>query len=81
MKMKCPECGYEFKEYEMDNYQMGDIVSCPCCGSELELKNGTLIILSFEGEDWGELIGLFKLRGKPNCYRSWKRKNTMLNIW
>lgn len=52
--MKCPECGYEFKEHELDDYQIGDVVTCPCCGSELELKNGELVVLTFEGEDFGE---------------------------
>jgi lysine biosynthesis protein LysW len=53
--LKCPECGYDFdKNHDLEDYQMGDIVSCPSCGTELELKCGELQILQIEGEDWGE---------------------------
>ncbi len=37
MKGKCPDCDTEF---EIDNdYKIGDIASCPCCGLELEIKS------------------------------------------
>jgi peptide subunit release factor 1 (eRF1) len=66
MKAKCPDCDVEF---ETDNdYKVGDIMSCPCCGLELEVKSitdGIAIVqeltiegedweLTIEGEDWGE---------------------------
>ena len=54
--MKCEDCEAELL---LDNdVQDGDIISCPCCGLEYEVKyvNGlvTLKQLSIEGEDWGE---------------------------
>ncbi len=56
---KCPDC-----DSELDvpcDVQLGEIVSCPSCGLELEVKqlsNGggalSLQELILEGEDWGE---------------------------
>jgi hypothetical protein len=32
----------------------GEIVSCQCCGTEYEIRDGQLVYLTQEGEDWGE---------------------------
>ena len=41
--MICPECGYDFdKKHDLEDYQMGDAVDCPSCGTVLELVNGEL---------------------------------------
>ena len=56
-KAKCPDC-----DAELDvpvNTEKGEILSCPGCGLELEVKqvNGGCINLqelTIEGEDWGE---------------------------
>ena len=70
-KVKCPDCEAEI---QIDNdVKNGDVYSCPCCGLELEYLNGTLKDIELVGEDWGELIGLFKLKGPANSYREWKR--------
>lgn len=81
MNSKCPDCENIFEIPE--DTEDGEVFSCPCCGLELEYHKdtGELSQLTIEGEDWGELEGLFKLKGEYNCYRNWKRKNTMLNIW
>lgn len=74
--MKCPYC-----EAELDipkDVMEGEIISCSGCGLELEYKNGEFQQLVIDGEDWGELIGLFKLKGETNCYRRWKRKNMQI---
>jgi len=57
MKAKCPDCDAEL-EVPTDVMQ-GEILSCPGCGLELEVKeiNGESINLQellIEGEDWGE---------------------------
>jgi lysine biosynthesis protein LysW len=57
MKCKCPDCETEF-EID-DDFKVGEVTSCPCCGLELEIKtitNGVAQIqeLTIEGEDWGE---------------------------
>jgi transcription initiation factor IIE alpha subunit len=61
LKVKCPDCSCEF---EIDNeYRVGEVTTCPCCGLELELTaivsvtnniTGEVKQLSIEGEDWGE---------------------------
>ena len=57
MKAKCPDC-YAELDVPTDTSQ-GEIVSCPSCGLELEVKqvDGESIDLQelvIEGEDWGE---------------------------
>lgn len=43
MKAKCPDCDTEF---EIDNdYKVGEITSCPCCGLELEVKGITISVV------------------------------------
>lgn len=49
----CPECGEG--ELFLENLSVGEIVVCPCCGTELTVNgNGNLEVLQLEGEDWGE---------------------------
>lgn len=53
----CPDCEREIKL--PDGAVIGEIVSCPDCGLELEVKqiNGDKVDLkeiSIEKEDWGE---------------------------
>jgi alpha-aminoadipate carrier protein LysW len=54
---KCPECDAELNT--PDDVKVGEILSCPECGLELEVKlvEGDRLELEelfFEGEDWGE---------------------------
>jgi len=54
---KCPDCDADLKVSE--DVEMGEILSCPECGLELEVKNieGNRLALKelvIEGEDWGE---------------------------
>jgi alpha-aminoadipate/glutamate carrier protein LysW len=56
---KCPDCDSELKV--PSDIEKGEILSCPCCGLELEVKkieNGGECVdlqeLILEGEDWGE---------------------------
>lgn len=53
---KCPDCEKEI--YVDDSFQVGEIISCPCCGLELEIKleenKMKLVELVIEGEDFGE---------------------------
>jgi alpha-aminoadipate carrier protein LysW len=58
-KTKCPDC--EFQLNVPSDLEKGEILSCPCCGLELEVKKisdrgGCLDLqeLTIEGEDWGE---------------------------
>ncbi len=58
-KAKCPDCDLEIN-VPID-VEKGEIVSCPGCGLELEIKKtesggGPIEIqaLTIEGEDWGE---------------------------
>jgi alpha-aminoadipate carrier protein LysW len=56
-KTKCPDCEAEL-EVPVD-IQKGEIISCPVCGLELEvkqIKGGCVDLqeLTIEGEDWGE---------------------------
>jgi len=56
-KTKCPDCDAEL-DVPVDT-EKGEILSCPGCGLELEVKqvNGGCINLqelTIEGEDWGE---------------------------
>jgi len=56
---ECPDC-----DSELDvpcDVEVGEILSCPSCGLELEVKKKTcggacvdLQELTIEGEDWGE---------------------------
>ncbi len=56
-KAKCPDC-----DADLDvptDAEKGEILSCPGCGLELEVKqvNGGCVDLqelTIEGEDWGE---------------------------
>ncbi|HJX23920.1 MAG TPA: alpha-aminoadipate/glutamate carrier protein LysW/ArgW [Candidatus Bathyarchaeia archaeon] len=57
MKARCPECDAEVKI--PDDVIIGEIVSCPDCGQELEIveiTNGSVKVkvAEVEGEDWGE---------------------------
>jgi alpha-aminoadipate carrier protein LysW len=57
MKARCPECDAEVKI--PDDVIIGEIVSCPDCGQELEIveiTNGSVKVKAaeVEGEDWGE---------------------------
>jgi len=56
-KARCPDCDAEFEIH--DSVVKGEILSCPSCGLELEVKwvRGELVELqelAIEGEDWGE---------------------------
>ena len=56
-KAKCPDCDADL-DVPQDT-EMGEIVSCPGCGLELEVKKvkgGCVDLqeLTIEGEDWGE---------------------------
>jgi alpha-aminoadipate carrier protein LysW len=56
-KAKCPDCDAEL-DVPADTVQ-GEILSCPGCGLELEVKqvNSRCVALqelTIEGEDWGE---------------------------
>lgn len=57
MAAKCPDCNSSIEI--SDDVIQGEILSCPCCGLELEVVkvNGDSIELQelvIEGEDWGE---------------------------
>ncbi|MEM2108734.1 MAG: lysine biosynthesis protein LysW [Candidatus Bathyarchaeia archaeon] len=56
-KTRCPDCDVEL-DVPSDT-ETGEILSCPSCGLELEVKqiNGGCVDLqelTMEGEDWGE---------------------------
>ncbi len=56
-KTKCPDCDADL-DVPADT-EKGEILSCPGCGLELEVKqvNGGCVDLqelTIEGEDWGE---------------------------
>ena len=56
-KAKCPDCDAEL-DVPADTVK-GEILSCPGCGLELEVKqvnSGCVALqeLTIEGEDWGE---------------------------
>jgi alpha-aminoadipate carrier protein LysW len=56
-KARCPDCDAEL-DVPADT-EKGEILSCPGCGLELEVKqvNGGCVDLqelTIEGEDWGE---------------------------
>jgi alpha-aminoadipate carrier protein LysW len=56
-KAKCPDCDADL-DVPQDT-EKGEILSCPGCGLELEVKqvNGGCVDLqelTIEGEDWGE---------------------------
>ena len=57
MKAKCPDCDEDL-DVPTDTAK-GEILSCPGCGLELEVKQvnvGCVALqeLTLEGEDWGE---------------------------
>ena len=59
INLKCPDCDAEFNV--PSDAEKGEILSCPGCGLELEVKKKTeggggidLQELTLEGEDWGE---------------------------
>jgi alpha-aminoadipate carrier protein LysW len=58
MKAKCPDCDADL-DVPQDTTE-GEILSCPGCGLELEVKevhgSGCVDLqeLTLEGEDWGE---------------------------
>ena len=50
----CAECG---NEIENSNYELGELIVCDDCGSELEvigLEPFALELAPMEDEDWGE---------------------------
>lgn len=49
---KCPDCDAEIVVPE--DAESGQIYSCSCCNLELEYKNGELVQLVIENEDFGE---------------------------
>jgi len=56
---KCPDCDFELNI--PNDLEKGEILSCPGCGLELEVKKisdggGCIDLqeLTIEGEDWGE---------------------------
>jgi uncharacterized paraquat-inducible protein A len=56
---KCPDCDSELNV--PCDIEKGEILSCPGCGLELEVKKtndggGCVVLqeLTIEGEDWGE---------------------------
>jgi alpha-aminoadipate/glutamate carrier protein LysW len=58
-KTKCPDCDSELNI--PSDIEKGEIISCPGCGLELEVKKTSiggecldLQELIIEGEDWGE---------------------------
>jgi len=57
-QVACPDC--DCKLDVPQDVENGEIISCPCCGLELEVKisqGGGLVSLqelTIEGEDWGE---------------------------
>ena len=56
-KLRCPECDAEINV--PDDVVSGEIVSCPDCGLDLEVKfdgSGSISLkpAEVEGEDWGE---------------------------
>jgi lysine biosynthesis protein LysW len=56
MEGQCPDCGTTVQV--SNDYKNGEIISCPCCGTELivkiEIDGVSLTELPLEGEDWGE---------------------------
>ncbi|MDQ1278954.1 MAG: alpha-aminoadipate/glutamate carrier protein LysW [Thermoproteota archaeon] len=57
VKVVCPDCAAEFDI--PDDVMVGEIVSCPDCGLDLEVENvegSTVEIqkIAIEKEDWGE---------------------------
>lgn len=56
-KVKCPDCSAEFDV--PDDVMVGEIVSCPDCGLDLEVvkvedSDVELQRIAIEKEDWGE---------------------------
>lgn len=54
LNIECPECGSTPK---LDNPELGELVICETCGSELEvvaLDPLKLELAPEEAEDWGE---------------------------
>jgi len=50
----CPECG---NDIENSNYELGELIVCDDCGSELEVVGVEPLKLEpapMEDEDWGE---------------------------
>ena len=57
VKVTCPDCSAEFDAPE--DVMVGEIVSCPDCGLDLEVtkvedSNVELERIAIEKEDWGE---------------------------
>jgi len=57
LKAKCPDCDADINI--PSDTVVGEILSCPVCGLELEVKRiGNSCVdlqeLTIEGEDWGE---------------------------
>ncbi|MEM3374252.1 MAG: lysine biosynthesis protein LysW [Candidatus Woesearchaeota archaeon] len=51
---ECPECGAEIKA---ENVEIGEILNCQDCGSELEVRKLNPVVLELapqEAEDWGQ---------------------------
>jgi len=56
MEGQCPDCGATVPV--SDDATNGEIVTCPCCGLEFEVKfeidGVSLSEVTIDGEDWGE---------------------------
>jgi alpha-aminoadipate carrier protein LysW len=57
MKKECQDCGAEIKV--PDDAVVGEIVTCPDCGTDFEITSKTQNIVDLKpaesvGEDWGQ---------------------------
>jgi alpha-aminoadipate carrier protein LysW len=57
MKKECQDCGAEIKV--PDDAVVGEIVTCPDCGTDFEIASKTRNIVDLKpaesvGEDWGQ---------------------------
>lgn len=53
--IECPECGAEISAE--DTLEVGEILSCEECGTDLEVTENNPVVLALapeEDEDWGE---------------------------
>ncbi len=51
---ECPVCGCNI---EYSNVELGELLTCPDCGSDLEIVSVSPVVLNEapeEEEDWGE---------------------------
>ncbi len=52
MEVKCEFCYFCFEIPSETTPE--EIFTCPSCGEEFQIKQGILVSLELEGEDWGE---------------------------